>query len=89
MLSSLFYSFEIYVQGICVYKSLLCLRLISSITGINSYWKNQGLNAQAMNTATQGNSASTREIVKGNSEPDHLLVLVHGILARYGSVKYD
>ncbi|KAG8635448.1 putative lipase YDR444W isoform X2 [Manihot esculenta] len=50
-------------------------------SGINSYWKNQGLNAQAMNTATQGNSASTREIVKGNSEPDHLLVLVHGILA--------
>ncbi|KAF2305314.1 hypothetical protein GH714_003644 [Hevea brasiliensis] len=48
---------------------------------VNSYWKNQGLRAQAMNTTTQGNFASRKGIVNGNNEPDHLLVLVHGILA--------
>ncbi|KAJ9136039.1 hypothetical protein P3X46_033153 [Hevea brasiliensis] len=50
-------------------------------SGVNSYWKNQGLRAQAMNTTTQGNFASRKGIVNGNNEPDHLLVLVHGILA--------
>lgn len=34
-------------------------------------------------STTQGNIASPRGIVKMEDQPDHLLVLVHGILARY------
>ena len=50
--------------------------------GINSTWKHKSLRAQAMST-TQGNAASPRGFMHGKYEPDHLLVLVHGILARY------
>uniref|UniRef100_A0A2C9U5H1 DUF676 domain-containing protein n=1 Tax=Manihot esculenta TaxID=3983 RepID=A0A2C9U5H1_MANES len=57
-------------------------------SGVNSYWKNQGLRAQAMNTTTQGNFASPRGIMNGSNEPDHLLVLVHGILASPGDWTY-
>jgi len=52
------------------------------LTGINN-WKHQGFKAQAMSTTTQENFASSRGIVNGRNDPDHLLVLVHGILARY------
>ncbi|XP_044461095.1 uncharacterized protein LOC123192569 isoform X3 [Mangifera indica] len=48
--------------------------------GINN-WKHQGFKAQAMSTTTQENFASSRGIVNGRNDPDHLLVLVHGILA--------
>ncbi|KAF2305296.1 hypothetical protein GH714_003532 [Hevea brasiliensis] len=73
------------IQARCAYSP----RFINSLrngayggpVGVNSYWKNQGLRAQAMNTTTQGNFASRKGIVNGNNEPDHLLVLVHGILA--------
>lgn len=34
-------------------------------------------------STTQGNVGSPRGIVNVKDEPDHLLVLVHGILARY------
>ncbi|XP_021295244.1 uncharacterized protein LOC110424851 isoform X2 [Herrania umbratica] len=50
-------------------------------SGTNNNWKHQGHRAQAMSTATQGNSASSKSISNGKNEPDHLLVLVHGILA--------
>lgn len=36
-----------------------------------------------MSTTTQGGFAASGRIVNGKNEPDHLLVLVHGILARY------
>ncbi|KAJ8761105.1 hypothetical protein K2173_000784 [Erythroxylum novogranatense] len=48
--------------------------------GSNSICKHQTPRAQAMNTATRGNLASSSGSLSGN-EPDHLLVLVHGILA--------
>ncbi|KAL2484086.1 Hydrolase-like protein family [Forsythia ovata] len=51
-----------------------------SFSGINKIRKSQNLKALAMNTA-QGNFASPRGIVNMDNEPDHLLVLVHGILA--------
>lgn len=50
--------------------------------GINS-WRQQGLRAHAMSTTTQGHFALSRGILNGKNEPDHLLVLVHGILARF------
>ncbi|XP_037494814.1 putative lipase YDR444W isoform X3 [Jatropha curcas] len=50
-------------------------------SGVKSNCKGQGLRAQAMNTTIQGNFASPKAIVNSNTEPDHLLVLVHGILA--------
>ncbi|XP_017979442.1 PREDICTED: uncharacterized protein LOC18596696 isoform X2 [Theobroma cacao] len=50
-------------------------------SGTNNNWKHQGHRAQAMSTATQGNFASSKSISNGKNEPDHLLVLVHGILA--------
>ncbi|MBA0598669.1 hypothetical protein Gorai_008424, partial [Gossypium raimondii] len=40
-----------------------------------------GLRAQAMSTTTQGGFAAAGRIGNGKNEPDHLLVLVHGILA--------
>ncbi|XP_024627888.1 uncharacterized protein [Medicago truncatula] len=48
-------------------------------SGTNSGQRHQGLRAQAMSSTTNGNSISSM----GNSrnDPDHLLVLVHGILA--------
>ncbi|KAL6333479.1 hypothetical protein AAG906_028664 [Vitis piasezkii] len=51
-----------------------------TFSGINSTWKHKSLRAQAMST-TQGNAASPRGFMHGKHEPDHLLVLVHGILA--------
>ncbi|KAF5474521.1 hypothetical protein F2P56_006414 [Juglans regia] len=53
---------------------------LSLSSGTNS-WRHQGLKAQAMGTTTQGNAASSRGIANAKNEPDHLLVLVHGILA--------
>lgn len=50
--------------------------------GINIFLKPQGLSAQAM-SMSQGNVASPQSLNHVNDEPDHLLVLVHGILARY------
>ncbi|KAL5053795.1 hypothetical protein RYX36_034477 [Vicia faba] len=51
----------------------------ASNSGTNSGQRHQGLRAQAMSATTNGNSISSM----GNSrnDPDHLLVLVHGILA--------
>ncbi|GMY10247.1 lipid droplet phospholipase 1 isoform X3, partial [Fagus crenata] len=53
----------------------------------NNSWR--GLKAQAMGTTTttQGNAASSKGIVNAKNEPDHLLVLVHGIMARYMLIK--
>ncbi|CAK8578545.1 unnamed protein product [Lathyrus sativus] len=51
----------------------------ASNSGTNSGQRHQGLRAQAMSATTNGKPISSM----GNSrnEPDHLLVLVHGILA--------
>lgn len=51
-----------------------------NFSGINSSWKHQSLQAQGMST-TQWNATSTRGIKNVRDGPDHLLVLVHGILA--------
>ncbi|XP_031393523.1 putative lipase C4A8.10 isoform X2 [Punica granatum] len=48
---------------------------------INSNWKSQGFRAQAMSTPTRGNVASPGAAFNAKDGPDHLLVLVHGILA--------
>lgn len=40
-----------------------------------------------MSTTTQGNFGSSRGIANAKDEPDHLLVLVHGIMARYVLIK--
>ncbi|RXH99094.1 hypothetical protein DVH24_011419 [Malus domestica] len=48
-------------------------------SGIYSSWRNQGLRAQAM--TSQGNFGSSRGIANAEEKPDHLLVLVHGIMA--------
>ncbi|KAL5576547.1 hypothetical protein UlMin_018246 [Ulmus minor] len=50
-------------------------------SGTNNSWRNQALRAQAMFTTTRGNFGSSRGITNERNEPDHLLVLVHGILA--------
>ncbi|WVZ25704.1 hypothetical protein V8G54_004248 [Vigna mungo] len=50
-------------------------------SGINIGQRHQGLSAHAMSTVTHGNSISSIGNLK--NDPDHLLVLVHGILARY------
>ncbi|OMO65368.1 hypothetical protein COLO4_31303 [Corchorus olitorius] len=55
--------------------------LIQAGCGTSNNWKQQGLSAQAMSTSTQGNFASSKSIGNGKNDPDHLLVLVHGILA--------
>ncbi|KAL3524757.1 hypothetical protein ACH5RR_013129 [Cinchona calisaya] len=49
-------------------------------SGIKKIWKHQSFRAHAMSTA-QGNVASPKGIYTLKDEPDHLLVLVHGILA--------
>lgn len=53
----------------------------SSGNGTNYSLKHQGLRAQTMGTTAQGSFGSSMNIAKGKDEPDHLLVLVHGILA--------
>ncbi|XP_019157419.1 PREDICTED: uncharacterized protein LOC109153985 [Ipomoea nil] len=50
-----------------------------SFFGVNNIWKNQNLRAYAM-SASQGVIPSPRGIIKVGDEPDHLLVLVHGIM---------
>ncbi|KAL9383774.1 hypothetical protein Peur_024097 [Populus x canadensis] len=52
-----------------------------SSSGVNNNWKPQGIKSQATNTATKGRFSSSSGAMNGKSEPDHLLVLVHGILA--------
>ncbi|KAG5561852.1 hypothetical protein RHGRI_004781 [Rhododendron griersonianum] len=52
----------------------------SNFSGINNIWKQQSIRAQAMGT-TQGNGTSPRASALVKDEPDHLLVLVHGIMA--------
>ncbi|KAI3510590.1 hypothetical protein L1887_17704 [Cichorium endivia] len=58
----------------------------SNCFGINGVWK-QGLRAQAMST-TQGNITSPRSANHVKEEPDHLLVLVHGIYASPSDWRY-
>ncbi|XP_059669861.1 uncharacterized protein LOC132315164 isoform X2 [Cornus florida] len=48
--------------------------------GVKNTWKHQSFRAHAMST-TQGSFTSPRGTICEKDEPDHLLVLVHGILA--------
>lgn len=59
-----------------VYNSYLRL------AGSKNIWKHKRVRAQAMSTS-KGNLASSRSSVNVEDKPDHLLVLVHGILARF------
>ncbi|CAI0444780.1 unnamed protein product [Linum tenue] len=54
---------------------------LSFSAGVNSNWKHQDFRAQAMDTASQGSFQSSDVLTNGRNDPDHLLVLVHGILA--------
>lgn len=51
-----------------------------ALTGVNNIWKRQSLRAQAMSNI-HGGILSSNGILKVKDEPEHLLVLVHGILA--------
>ncbi|KAF7150672.1 hypothetical protein RHSIM_Rhsim02G0141300 [Rhododendron simsii] len=62
--------------GYALHMRLFILKLC----GINNIWKQQSIRAQAMGT-TQGNGTSPRASALVKDEPDHLLVLVHGIMA--------
>uniref|UniRef100_A0A2P2KFC9 Uncharacterized protein MANES_17G055600 n=1 Tax=Rhizophora mucronata TaxID=61149 RepID=A0A2P2KFC9_RHIMU len=62
-------------------SSCSCSCSSSFSSGASSNWKHQDLRSQAMNTTAQGILASSSGTVNGKSEPDHLLVLVHGIFA--------
>ncbi|PSS04839.1 Lipase [Actinidia chinensis var. chinensis] len=53
---------------------------LCKFAGMNNIWKVRSVRAQDMST-TQGNVVSPRGITNVRDEPDHLLVLVHGILA--------
>ncbi|XP_011085998.1 uncharacterized protein LOC105167859 isoform X1 [Sesamum indicum] len=53
---------------------------LATFAGLKYIWKHQSHRALAMNTS-QSNLASPRGIVNMEDKPDHLLVLVHGILA--------
>ncbi|XP_058095598.1 uncharacterized protein LOC131241011 isoform X2 [Magnolia sinica] len=55
-------------------------RCIMYALGLNGSWKNMSFRVHAM-SATQGNVATPKGISKLKHEPDHLVVLVHGILA--------
>ncbi|KAL0305640.1 UNVERIFIED_CONTAM: putative lipase [Sesamum radiatum] len=50
------------------------------LAGVKSIWKRKSLKAEAM-SKTQGNLSSPRAITKVEDKPEHLIVLVHGILA--------
>uniref|UniRef100_A0A7N0RF56 DUF676 domain-containing protein n=1 Tax=Kalanchoe fedtschenkoi TaxID=63787 RepID=A0A7N0RF56_KALFE len=51
-----------------------------NFSGKNSSWRSQDLKAQAMSTI-QGSVSSSSGFRNAQDKPDHLLVLVHGILA--------
>ncbi|KAG5155120.1 hypothetical protein JHK82_013089 [Glycine max] len=55
-------------------------------SGTNSGQRHQGLRAQAMSSVTLGNSIASIGNLK--NDPDHLLVLVHGILGSTGDWTY-
>ncbi|KAI8567806.1 hypothetical protein RHMOL_Rhmol02G0150300 [Rhododendron molle] len=69
-------SLDMLVKGLTV----ICGFVEELRTGINNIWKQQSIRAQAMGT-TQGNGTSPRASALVKDEPDHLLVLVHGIMA--------
>ncbi|PIN18828.1 putative alpha/beta hydrolase [Handroanthus impetiginosus] len=50
-----------------------------AFSGIKNTWKGQSLEARAMST-TEGNLSSPRIMINVEDKPDHLLVLVHGIM---------
>ncbi|XP_023520181.1 putative lipase C4A8.10 [Cucurbita pepo subsp. pepo] len=50
-------------------------------TDSNHSWRLPDLGPQAMSTLTQGTLSSSSSIGNGKNKPDHLLVLVHGIMA--------
>ncbi|WCJ27195.1 alpha/beta-Hydrolases superfamily protein [Euphorbia peplus] len=54
---------------------------LNVVSGAKSNWKHQSVRSQAMDMTTRGNFALSKGTVNGSNGPDHLLVLVHGILA--------
>ncbi|PWA80695.1 hydrolase-like protein family [Artemisia annua] len=65
--------------------------IINGISGGGDYWKNQSLKALAMTTSQGGfitSTASPNGDGRPDPEPDHLLVLVHGIYASPSDWRY-
>ncbi|KAI3676608.1 hypothetical protein L1987_86219 [Smallanthus sonchifolius] len=62
----------------------------SNCFGISNIWRHQTLRAQAMSTAQTKGSFTSPRCANGvkDEEPDHLLVLVHGIYASPSDWKY-
>ncbi|KAK6150004.1 hypothetical protein DH2020_017529 [Rehmannia glutinosa] len=58
-----------------------------TFSGIKSIWKLQSFTAKAM-TTTQGNLSSPGAMINDEVKPDHLLVLVHGIMGSPSDWKY-
>ncbi|KAF5183602.1 Hydrolase-like protein family [Thalictrum thalictroides] len=52
-----------------------------NFSGLSAFYKNSDHSIQAMGNSTQENVATSRGVVKFGGDPEHLLVLVHGILA--------
>nr|XP_009765673.1 PREDICTED: uncharacterized protein LOC104217194 isoform X2 [Nicotiana sylvestris] len=50
------------------------------VSGINSFWRNRSLRAQVM-SSTERSVLSPSWLLDMEDKPEHLLVLVHGILA--------
>ncbi|XP_042010442.1 uncharacterized protein LOC121759019 isoform X3 [Salvia splendens] len=50
-----------------------------TFSGLKGIWKHHSLKAQAMST-TQGDLSSSTAMINLEDKPDHLLVLVHGIM---------
>ncbi|KAK4347232.1 hypothetical protein RND71_033571 [Anisodus tanguticus] len=58
-----------------------------SFSGINNIWRSQSFRAHAMST-TEGSVLSPKGLMNTEDEPEHLLVLVHGIFASQSDWTY-
>lgn len=61
--------------------STVLRKLPALSAGINSFWRNRSLRAQVM-SSTERSVLSPSWLLDMEDKPEHLLVLVHGILAR-------
>ncbi|XVF40348.1 hypothetical protein PTKIN_Ptkin01aG0106100 [Pterospermum kingtungense] len=74
------FSFRTVSFGLFGFSSSFCFSHNLNFSSVTN-WKLHGFRAQAMSTTTQGNFASSGSIANEENDPDHLVVLVHGILA--------
>lgn len=62
-------------------SSLFDFKQLLSFSGLSPFYKNSNTRIEAMINSTQGNVATPNVVKKMRNDPDHLLVLVHGIMA--------